>query len=262
MRFYKKPNRLWIALLPPALRKNPMRVCDFLVLTFDTYGTLIDWETGICQALQPLCSRLADPPAREEALAAFAGAESACQEAAPGMLYADVLAATHRTLALNWGVEPDDAGSIRFGRSVGDWPAFEDAADSLAYLKNHHRLVTLTNCDRASYRGSAARLGNPWDAVLTAEEIGSYKPAAANFEYLIERVKADFGCGPGDILHVAQSLFHDHVPAKRMGLATAWIDRRAGREGGATARPKEEVTPDFRFTSMAELVARHRAERG
>ena len=239
-----------------------MRISEFPVLTFDTYGTLIDWETGIWEALQPLCSRLAEPPAREEALAAFAQAESACQEAAPGMLYADVLAATHRTLARGWGVEADHAGSVRFGRSVGDWPAFEDAADSLAYLKNRHRLVTLTNCDRASYRSSAARLGNPWDAVLTAEEIGSYKPAAANFEYLIERVEADFGCGPGDILHVAQSLFHDHVPAKRTGLATAWIDRRAGRGGGATAPPREEVRPDFRFASMADLVARHRAERG
>ena len=239
-----------------------MRLCDFPVLTFDTYGTLIDWETGIWDALQPLCSRLADPPAREAALEAFAQAESACQEATPGLLYADILAAAHRTLARNWGSEPDDAESIRFGRSVGDWPAFEDAADSLAYLKGHHRLVTLTNCDRASYRGSAARLGNPWDAVFTAEEIGSYKPAAANFEYLLARVEADFGCGPGSVLHVAQSLFHDHVPAKEMGLTTAWIDRRAGRGGGATAAAQEEVTPDFRFDSMAELVARHRAERG
>ena len=256
-----KPQPVAAANLTPALA-NPMRICDFPVLTFDTYGTLIDWERGIWEALQPLCSRLTDPPAREEALAAFGPAESACQEAAPGMLYSGILAATHRTLARNWGAEPDEAECVRFGRSVGDWPAFEDAADALACLKRRHRLVTLTNCDRASYRGSAARLGNPWDAVLTAEEIGSYKPAAANFEYLLARVEADFGCGPGDILHVAQSLFHDHAPAKRMGLATAWIDRRAGRGGGATAPPKEEVTPDFRFDSMAELVARHRAERG
>ncbi len=122
--------------------------------------------------------------------------------------------------------------------------------------------MTLTNCDRASYRGSAARLGDPWDAVLTAEEIGSYKPAAANFEFLLERVAADFGAGPESILHVAQSLFHDHVPAKALGLATAWIDRRGGREGGATAPPPQEVEPDFRFGSMAELVERHRFEGG
>ena len=239
-----------------------MRLRDFPILTFDTYGTLIDWETGIWDALQPLCARLAAPPTREAALAAFAQAESACQAATPDLLYADLLAAIHRTLARNWGCEPDDAESIRFGQSVGDWPAFADAAESLAYLQRHHRLVTLTNCDRASYRGSAARLGDPWDAVFTAEEIGSYKPSLANFEYLLARVAADLGGAPEHILHVAQSLFHDHVPAKALGLTTAWIDRRAGRAGGATARPQKAVKPDFRFKSMAELVAQHRAEQG
>ena len=219
-----------------------MRLCDFPILTFDTYGTLIDWETGIWDALQPLCARLADPPTREAALAAFAQVESACQAANPDLLYADLLAATHRTLTLNWGGEPD-------------------AAESLAYLKQHHRLITLTNCDRASYRGSAARLGDPWDAIFTAEEIGSYKPSLANFEFLLARVAADFGGDPGSILHIAQSLFHDHVPAKAIGLTTAWIDRRAGCGGGATAPPQEAVEPDFRFKSMAELVAQHRAER-
>lgn len=239
-----------------------MRLRDFPILTFDTYGTLIDWETGIWNALQPLCPRLTAPPTREAALAAFAQAESACQAATPDLLYADLLAATHRTLARNWGSEPDDAESIRFGQSVGDWPAFADAAESLAYLQRHHRLVTLTNCDRASYRGSAARLGDPWDAVFTAEEIGSYKPSLANFEYLLARVAADLGGAPEHILHIAQSLFHDHVPAKALGLTTAWIDRRAGRAGGATARPQKAVKPDFRFKSMAELVAQHRAEQG
>ena len=238
-----------------------MRLCDFPILTFDTYGTLIDWETGIWAGLQPLCARLADPPTRETALAAFAEVESDCQNITPDRLYADILAATHRTLTQNWGGAPDAAESMRFGQSVGEWPAFADAAESLAYLKRHHRLITLTNCDRASYRGSSARLGDPWDAILTAEEIGSYKPSLANFEFLLARVAADFGGDPGSILHVAQSLFHDHVPAKATGLTTAWIDRRAGRGGGATAPPQEAVEPDFRFKSMAELVAQHRAER-
>ena len=238
-----------------------MRLCDFSILTFDTYGTLIDWETGIWDALQPLCSRLDDLPTREAALAAFAEVESACQAANPDLLYADLLAATYRTLAQNWSGEPDEAESIRFGQSVGNWPAFADAAESLAYLKCHHRLITLTNCDRVSYRGSSARLGDPWDAIFTAEEIGSYKPSLANFEFLLARVAADFDSDPGSILHIAQSLFHDHVPAKAIGLTTAWIDRRAGRGGGATAPPPVAVEPDFRFKSMAELVAQHRAER-
>ena len=135
-------------------------------------------------------------------IAAFAQAESACQAANPNLLYADLLAATHRTLARNWGRESDEAESIRFGQSVGDWPAFADAAESLAYLKRHHRLITLTNCDRTSYRGSAARLGDPWDAILTAEEIGSYKPSLANFEFLLARVSADYW--PSDMLRLGR----------------------------------------------------------
>ena len=238
-----------------------MRLCEFSVLSFDTYGTLIDWETGIWNALQPLLARVADPPDREEVLAAFALEESACQAAAPGLIYSRLLAATHRNLARRWECEPDHGESVRFGRSVGDWPAFPDAAPALAYLKGHHKLVTLTNCDRASYRGSAARLGEPWEAVLTAEEIGSYKPAAANFEFLLGRVAQDFAAGPESILHVAQSLFHDHAPAKNMGLTTAWIDRRGGRRGGATPAAENEVAPDFRCGSMAELASLHRAER-
>ena len=238
-----------------------MRLREFSVFSFDTYGTLIDWETGIWNALQPLLARVANPPDREEALAAFALEESACQAAAPGLIYSRLLAATHRNLARRWECEPDHGESVRFGRSVGDWPAFADAAPALAYLKGHHKLVTLTNCDRASYRGSAARLGEPWDAVLTAEEIGSYKPEAANFEFLLGRMARDFGAGPESILHVAQSLFHDHAPAQDMGLTTAWIDRRGGRRGGATPAAEKEVAPDFRFGSMAELASRHRAER-
>ena len=207
------------------------------------------------------CNRSARVWLREVALAAFAQVESACQAANPDLLYADLLAATYRTLTQNWGGEPDEAESIRFGQSVGNWPAFADAAESLSYLKQHHRLITLTNCDRVSYRGSSARLGDPWDAILTAEEIGSYKPSLANFEFLLARVAADFGGDSGSILHVAQSLFHDHVPAKAIGLTTAWIDRRAGHSGGATAPPQKAVEPDFCFKSMAELVAQHRAER-
>ncbi len=237
-----------------------MRIRDFQVLTFDTYGTLIDWEAGIAAALGPLLARLEGQVGPEAALAAFAETESSVQAERPELLYSDLLAVVHDRLALRWGAEPDVRESRAFGGSVGDWPAFPDAAEGLAFLKRHHRLITLTNCDHKSYSRSAARLGDPWDAVFTAEEIGDWKPSRRNFEFLLERVAKDFGAGPGDILHVAQSLFHDHVPAKAMGLRTAWIDRRGGREGGATARPSGVVEPDLRFGSLAEFVARRRSE--
>lgn len=237
-----------------------MRVSEFSVLTFDTYGTLIDWETGIWQALAPMLSRLSSPPVRESALAAFAESESRLQAERPSLRYSELLAEVHAELAGRFGAPADVMADRRFGDSVGDWPAFADARESLAWLKGHFRLVTLTNCDRASYRGSAARLGDPWNVILTAEDVGSYKPDPRNFAVLLETVAAEFGCGPGEILHVAQSLFHDHAPAKDAGLATLWIDRRGGRAGGATAPPPRSVEPDLRLESMAELVARHRAE--
>lgn len=237
-----------------------MRIRDFRLLTFDTYGTLIDWEAGIWEALAPLAARLDAPPRREEALTAFAEEESSVQASHPELLYSDLLAAVHRRLARRFGAAAVAGESRRFGASVGGWPPFDDAPAALAYLKRHHRLITLTNCDRASYRGSARALGEPWDAVFTAEEIGAWKPSLRNFEFLLARARADFGAAPKDILHVAQSLFHDHVPAKDLGLRTAWIDRRAGRTGGATAPPPKTVEPDLQFASMAEFVARHRAE--
>ncbi len=237
-----------------------MRISDFPVLTFDTYGTLIDWESGIWNALGPLRRRLDRPMDRDDALAAFAEAETAVQNARPELRYSALLAVVHRDLAQRWATRPDADEDRRFGGSVGDWPAFDDAAASLAYLKRRHRLVTLTNCDQASYRGSSERLGDPWDRILTAEEIGSWKPSTGNFEFLLERVRADFGIGPDGIVHVAQSLFHDHAPAKAMGLRTIWIDRRGGRDGGATAPVAHTVEPDLRFDSMSGLVAAHRRE--
>ena len=232
-----------------------MRLSAFKVLTFDTYGTLIDWEAGIFNALAPLIARLPDPPGRDGVLERFAAAESAQQAATPGLLYSDLLATVYRTLAANWKVPIEDAEAVRFGNSVGDWPAFDDAPAALQTLRKDHTLITLTNCDRRSYAGSDDRLGYPWDAIYTAQDVGSYKPSPRNFAYLLDRVEQDFGQGRDKILHVAQSLFHDHVPATGCGLATAWIDRRKDMDGyGATRPPAGDYRIDFHFKSMAEFV--------
>jgi 2-haloacid dehalogenase len=238
-----------------------MRLGDFQVLSFDCYGTLIDWESGIWAALQPLLGKTAGGLSRETALAFFARHESAQQAETPSLLYAELLARVHRRLAAEWGVTPDPAAEIAFGGSVGEWPAFADSAPALAYLQRFYRLVILSNVDRASFARSNARLGVAFAAIYTAEEIGSYKPDPGNFRYMLDRL-GEAGHRPNEILHVAQSLFHDHQPANRCGLASAWIDRRQGSEGwGATPPPAEAVHHDFRFASLAELVAAHRAER-
>ncbi|HEY1258646.1 MAG TPA: haloacid dehalogenase type II [Stellaceae bacterium] len=237
-----------------------MRLIDFKVLTFDCYGTLIDWETGILQALMPL--RKKDPVERppDEILASFARHEGAQEAETPGLVYSELLARVHRRLAAEWGVAASEAEHRAFGGSVGDWPAFADSAAALAYLKRFYKLVILSNVDRANFARSAKKLGAVFDAVYTAEEIGSYKPDLRNFHHMLDRLKSA-GYGEADILHTAQSLFHDHAPANALGLRSAWIDRRGAAAGsGATPPPPEGVHWDFRFAGMAEFVAAHRAE--
>jgi 2-haloacid dehalogenase len=238
-----------------------MRLTDFKVLTFDCYGTLIDWETGIVNALQPLLRN--DPLARsrEEILASFAQYETSEEVLTPGMIYSDLLACVHRRLAEEWGIAASEEDHRVFGGSVGDWPGFADSAAALSYLKQFHKLVILSNVDRKSFSVSNRRLGVAFDAVYTAEDIGSYKPDLRNFRYMIDRLQ-DSGHPVGEILHVAQSLYHDHAPANAVGLHSAWIDRRRGVAGsGATPPPPDGVRWDFRFAGMTELVEAHRAAR-
>ncbi|MGA7807364.1 haloacid dehalogenase type II [Bradyrhizobium sp.] len=246
-----------------------MKLTNYKVLTFDCYGTLIDWETGIIAALQPLLAKAATRPSLAKAatplatdlvLETFARHESAQEAETPQMIYSDLLAAVHRRLADEWGVTASDAEHRRFGESVPDWPAFADSATALAYLKQHYKLVILSNVDRNSFAGSNAKLGVRFDAIYTAQDIGSYKPDLANFRYMLDHL-AELGVAKSDILHTAQSLFHDHAPARALGLASAWIDRRHASGGfGATMAPPEQANYDIRFTSLADLAAAHRAE--
>ena len=235
-----------------------MLLSQFKALSFDCYGTLIDWETGIVEALRPLGEQARLGP--EELLAAYGPIEHELEEAFPALPYSQLLEKVHERLSEQLGVAPSAEEAARFGASVGDWPAFPDSAAALGYLKQHFQLIILSNVDRKSFAGSNRRLGVEFDQVLTAEEIGSYKPDLRNFEYLLSRV-GNAGVARNELLHVAQSLFHDHVPANRMGIASAWIDRRHDKQGaGATVLPDPMPHFDFRFTSLGELVDAHRAE--
>ncbi|HEX9941822.1 MAG TPA: haloacid dehalogenase type II [Thermoanaerobaculia bacterium] len=231
-----------------------LRLSDFDVLSFDCYGTLIDWETGILEALAPWLERQGAFRDPEAILEAFARHESAQEAESPSLRYPEVLARVHRRLAVEWGLESTPEDAAAFGASVPRWPAFPDSPEALRSLQRRYRLVILSNVDRASFRASEERLGVRFDDVFTAEDIGSYKPAPANFEYLLREL-ARRGVARQRILHTAQSLYHDHVPARRLGLATAWIDRRRDRQGGgATLPPGEAVEPDFTFSSLEEMA--------
>jgi 2-haloalkanoic acid dehalogenase type II len=239
-----------------------MKLSDFRVLTFDCYGTLIDWESGIYAGLQPLLHKGDITLGRDAVLETFARHESDQEAVTPGMIYSDVLAEVHRRLAAEWDIAATEAEHRRFGASVPDWPAFDDSTAALEYLKRHYKLVILSNVDRASFSGSNRRLGVEFDAIYTAQDVGSYKPAPANFEYMLEHLGA-LGHGKHDILHTAQSLFHDHAPAKKFGLASAWIDRRHDQQGwGATMQPPEGAAYDFRFPTLIAMAEAHRREVG
>jgi 2-haloalkanoic acid dehalogenase type II len=236
-----------------------MALRDYEVLSFDCYGTLIDWESGLYAAFAPLLARAGVGLTRDAVLEVFARHESAQQSATPDMLYADLLAVVHGQLAEAWGVARDKSEDARFGSAIGDWPAFPDTADALRYLKQHYRLIILSNVDRRSFSASNARLGVTFDAIYTAQDIGSYKPDRRNFIYLIDRL-AEQGIRQDRILHVAQSLFHDHVTANAVGLASAWIDRRGDAGGsGATAPVTVPVHYDYRFPTLGALAEAHRS---
>ncbi len=240
------------------------KLSDFSALTFDCYGTLIDWESGIWDALQPLIQASGrDDITRAVALEAFAAIESTQEAATPGMLYPEILARVHADFAERFDLKTSGEMDRTFGGSVPHWPAFPDTADALRILKRHFKLVILSNVNRDGFAASNRKLGVAFDAIYTAEDVGSYKPNPGNFAYMLECMGNDHGLAPGDILHTAQSLFHDHVPAKAAGLARAWIDRQGLSEGGqwgATARVAERPEVDFLFPTMAAMAQAVAAE--
>ena len=239
-----------------------MRLSDFKALTFDCYGTLIDWESGMVEALKPLTSRMKKALPRNDILEAHARHESLQQVYTPAMKYSELLAVVYKRLAEEWSLAASNDECRAYGNSVKDWPAFSDSVESLAYLKKHCKLVILSNIDNASFAHSNQRLQVVFDAVYTAQDVGSYKPSDRNFDYMIAKLKS-LGIERSEILHTAESLFHDHAPASKHGLASCWIYRRHDQQGfGATMNPGTTPKYNFRFDSMADLVAAHRQEVG
>jgi 2-haloacid dehalogenase len=221
----------------------------FDALTFDCYGTLIDWETGLLRAFAPVLAAHGAEAGDEDLLERY-GRHEAAAEAGPYLRYRDVLAAGLRGVGEELGFAPTPAEIEAFGASVADWPPFPDSADALARLRERFVLGVITNCDDDLFAASSAKLGDPFSMVVTAQQVEAYKPDERGFHEAFARLDLP----PERVLHVAQSLFHDHVTAKRLGLASVWIDRRAGRAGpGAT--PAAAAAPDAVFGDMASFAA-------
>ena len=296
-----------------------MNLDPFRALTFDCYGTLIDWEAGILNVLLPWAQRegrtsrdrqeadcgdvrqtrsltvaaptdAGAPLLAERLLAEFAKAEPVREaqgpDGAPGfMLYPDVLRAVMRDIAAALSARHSEAawrgtgeaapsqgavaGTVEdaaeaLAKSVGEWPAFPDTPAALASLQKRCKIVIVSNIDRASFARTNERLGVTFDAIITAEDVRSYKPNHAHFHRALEALAA-MGVARHEVLHVAQSLFHDHVPAKALGLATCWVrrpriasERGTGAivEGAALVTPEAAgVRPDFTVDTLADLAA-------
>lgn len=239
-----------------------MKLSDFKVLTFDCYGTLIDWESGMVSALAPLTQKLDGKLTRNQILEAHARHESFQQKQTPTKRYRELLAIVYKRLGEEWSVPVTWEECVRYGNSVRDWNPFPDTVEALAYLKKHFKLVILSNVDNESFAESNKKLDVNFDAIYTAEDIGSYKPADNNFEYMLTMLNS-LGYEKADVLHTAESMFHDHAPANRHGLHSCWIYRRYEQEGfGATMHPGEMPHYDFRFNSLGEMVQVHKKEIG
>jgi len=230
----------------------------FEALTFDCYGTLIDWERGILTALRAALEGdrrgASAGPAPEEALPPderllelYARIEPSIQAGA-FRPYREILEDVVRTLGRELGLTVGDEAAARFGASVGAWPPFPDSGESLSRLSARYRLAIVSNVDDDLFAGSAAALGIDFDEVVTAQQVGSYKPSPAHFHEVLKRLDL-----PKErVLHVAQSLFHDIGPARELGFTTVWVNRRAGKAGGGATAPST-ATPDFEVPDLRAL---------
>jgi 2-haloacid dehalogenase len=204
------------------------------VMTFDCYGTLIDWETGLLAAITPVLASHAVTAEPERILALF------------GEM---VLAAVLPELAARLGATVSADEATRFADSVGEWPPFPDSPAALAALGRRFKLGIVSNVDDDLFVRSNHRLGVRFDWIVTAQQVRSYKPAPNHFHTALERI----GLPASQVLHVAQSLYHDHVPAKALGLDTVWVNRRRGK-AGAGATPPATAQPDLEVPDLATLA--------
>lgn len=213
-------------------------------LTFDCYGTLIDWERGILAAARPLLPGAADG----DILARYAALEAELERGAYTP-YREVLRQVMAGLGRAFGVSISAQQAESLPESLKDWPAFDETPAALAALQRRFKLAVISNVDDDLFAGTAPKLGVRLDGLITAQQCRSYKPSLNNFRVAMERLKA----GPDQVLHIAESRYHDIAPARNLGIRSVWVNRAKGRpsaSGGA------EATPDLEVATLAELVRR------
>jgi 2-haloacid dehalogenase len=233
---------------------------QFKAVTFDCYGTLIDWDTGISELVRPWRHEMNLQVPADLVVSTFALMQARHQQTRPTLLYPEVLRRSWRDIEEQFGWDENSAHANAFAQSVADWPPFVDTLESLRYLARHYKLGILSNVDNASLAGTLQSLDVPFLFTVTAEDVGSYKPGQPHFDAAFSRL-AQHGIGKSDLLHVAQSKHHDIVPGRSLGLTTVWVNRRHGKKGtGATLAAAAD--PTLTVNSLADLVALHKSSQG
>ena len=221
---------------------------SFDLLTFDCYGTLVDWEAGIIESANTVCAQHGTATSDATVLTAFGDAEHIVQ-AERYRTYREVLALTLARMGPSLGLHPTPAQCDAFAASVGDWPPFPDTIDALQRLGAHYQLGIVSNVDDDLFAATSKRLDTDFDRVVTAQQVGSYKPATAHFEEMAVRS----GIPKHRTLHIAQSLFHDIGPATSLGYATVHVNRPS-RGGDTGATPPADARPDAEVPDMASVA--------
>ncbi len=225
-----------------------MNFDQFSHITFDCYGTLVDWETGILRAMLPLLSRSGAAPSEEHVLDLYTQLE-VIEEALPYRPYRDILMTVAGRIGEATGVTLSARDRQVLPDSIADWPAFDDTVHALQRLKSRFKLVILSNIDDDLFAQTRPRLGVEFDEVITAQQVRAYKPRRAHFDEALRRLAV-----PRDqILHVAQSLYHDHVPAQELGFSTIRIDRPS-RVPGTGLSPQASVQPNLVMADLASVA--------
>lgn len=226
---------------------------DKKILTFDCYGTLIDWEKGIITHLKPILMAHQTCPDDETILRIFGETEHVIQAASPSLLYRDVLKEVVVRIGKQLGFAPAPHEQLAFANSVGQWKPFPDTIEALGQLADKFGLVIISNIDNASIASSLQLLGIPFYRIFTAQEAGVYKPDAQIFHFVLEKLSAE-GIRKDSILHVAESLYHDHIPAQSLGIDRVWINRRFNKVGsGATPPVDASIIPEHQFKTLIEF---------
>jgi 2-haloacid dehalogenase len=219
----------------------------FEALTFDCYGTLVDWESGILSALEPLREASGRSTRDDQILERFAAAESEL-EAGEYRPYRDILREVTAELVRYLDVSLDPSMAEVLADSMESWRPFPDTVGALRELGRRYRLAIVSNVDDDLFAFSAKQLEVAFDCVVTSERVKSYKPSHRNFEAVIDRI----GIAKEKILHVAQSLYHDIEPANALGMSTVWVNRRKGRTGIGATHPAD-ATPTLEVPDLATL---------